>query len=189
MLLGEFLESSKICKVCGNADHKNISVRTVWDDKEYRSAELTDNFLIFKFGINVDGQSDECYELFKFKLDDYKAEREIYNPNNFAMMFCNNFIFKIACKCEMYSIESSLITYHSMGSLTSNIYMDSEEIFVSDHMGWYRLQNKIHSDNIVLKYGGQTEGKIEFPFMTLKDFPIRNKSKMLKKIRMLMLLS
>lgn len=186
MLLKEFLDLGKTCKVCGNPDPKGVSVRTIWNEEPQHVDVKNDSF-VFKVGI-----SEQCHEIFMFSLNEHKAERKIHNPNHLSMMFCNNFIFKITCqKCNSYSFESSLVTYHPLGGLTSNTFLNSEEITLKDEGGWYRIKNMIHTDKIILSYGAETkpEGKIEFPFMTLRDFPIRNKTKMLKKIRTLMLLS
>lgn len=185
MLLRELVNLGKTCKVCGSTDPKNISVRTIWDERP-KNVDIKDDSLIFTVGI-----TDNCYELFKFYLDDHKADRKIHNPDHLSQMFCNNFMFKISCpKCNVYSFESSTITYHAMGGLISDVYIDSEEISLEDDGECYRLKNMVHTDKIILSYDGQSRnGKIEFPFMTLKDFPIRNKAKMLKKIRTLLLLS
>src|SRR5271154_2870477 len=118
MLLKEFLELGKTCKVCGNTDPKGISVRTIWGDVQ--SVENKNGALTFKFmgvGESPQGERRErgceapfehCYEIFKFKLDEHTATREIHNPGNISMMYHNNFVFKIAClKCSCYSFESS----------------------------------------------------------------------------------
>jgi hypothetical protein len=190
MLLKEFLDLGKTCKVCGDAGPKDISVHTIWDE-EPRNVEIANDFLTFKMSSDVQDLS-KGFQIFRFKLGEHKAEREIHNPKHLSIMFCNNFIFKISCPaCNSYSYESGLVTFHPMGSLTSNININSEEIVLNDDGGWYKLKNMVHTDKIILyhKATAQDEGTMDLPFMTLRDFPIKNKTKTLKKIRTLLLLS
>jgi hypothetical protein len=185
MLLREFLEFGTACKVCGSILPKSIGVKTSWTER-LRVVEFKDNNLIFKF------EFVDCYVLFKFNVDTHNAECEIYNPKNYDMMYNNNFIFKIECKdCNSYSFESSMITFHPMGSLTTDVDIFAEEITVKDELSLFRVRNLIHSDKLTIFYSlcDNNDGTMELPFMTLQDFPIKNKMKMLKKIRTILLLT
>jgi hypothetical protein len=152
MHIRDFLESGKVCRVCGSAEPKKISVcpyilnmdmEPAVKDSE---AEVKDNKLIFKVG------SPEAYQLFSFNVDEHKAERKIYNPKNSEMLYANTFKFILTCPhCNSYRLESSLITFHPMGSLTSNVYVDSEKIIVREGDNIFIIKNLINEDRVFVQ--------------------------------------
>lgn len=192
MHIRDFLDSGKVCRVCGDASPKRIVVspyildlNAQMQSKVNSEAEVKDDKLVFRVG------TPEAYQLFSFNVDEHKAERKIYNPKNSEMLYANNFQFTLACQhCDSYRLESSLITFHPMGSLTSNIYLDSEKITIRDDDNVFIIKNSINEDKVMIIYlCNNNIGVLDAPFIKMKDLPIRSKAKMLRKLRTLMLLS
>jgi len=190
MYIRDFLDFGKICRVCGSTGTKRIlvSLYTVMSEGiPITEAEVKNDELVFK----IDMPLREAFLLYTLSIDEHRADRKIFNPKNFDMLYANNFKFTLSCtECELYQLESSMVTFHPLGSLTSNIYPDSEKITIEDNDSIFIVKNLISADRVLINYSCNDNcGLIDLPFIKMKNLPVKNKSKMLRKLRTLMLLS